>query len=138
MLSKCLVCACLAVPVIAMANEHWDQSITADLDKNGQQDVAKLRTTDRSVFLSIKLNSRDMPIIEVPIDGSKQFAVCPGPKLRMKLGLQSEAPLNALGEWPRGYAACPECVEIEIIGGECDPIYFYWNQADGKIDWWRE
>ena len=100
-------------------------------------DSAQLGVAAKSVGLLITVNSKPLPIIDIPIDGSKQFGICPGSNPRIRLSAQSEAPLNALGETPQGYEICPDCIEIVIDGGECDSLYFYWDTTEGKLAWWR-
>ena len=112
-------------------------SVEVDLDRSGQMDSARLGTAADSVGLLITVNSKPLPLIEIPIDGSKQFGICPGSDPRISLSAQSEAPLNALGETPQGYEICPDCIEIVIDGGECDSLHFYWDTTGGKLAWWR-
>ncbi|WP_271678314.1 hypothetical protein [Thermomonas mangrovi] len=132
-----------SVLVIANADQGKDykwslsRSLQMDLDRNGQTDSAQLRIGPDQVGLLIKLNKKPLPVIEIPIDGSKQFGICPGSRPEISVVPQSEAPLNALGETPEGYKTCPTCVEIVIDGGECDSLQFYWNSVTKKVAWWR-
>ena len=112
-------------------------SVEVDLDRNGQVDSAQLGIAAESVGLLITVNSKPLPLIEIPIDGSKQFGICPGSDPGISLVAQSEAPLNALGETPQGYEICSDCIEIVIDGGECDSLHFYWDTTAGKLAWWR-
>ena len=100
-------------------------------------DSAQLDIGPDSVNLLIKIDSKPLPAIEIPIDASEQFGICPGSKPSISVTPQSDAPLNALGETPRGYEICPECVEIEVGGGECDSIHFYWDAKADELAWWR-
>lgn len=113
------------------------QIVTVDLDRNGEMDAARLSVTDEGVRLLITLNSSPLPAVEIPADASKQFGICPGSPPVIGLVKQSETPSVALGEMPNGYTVCPTCFEIEVRGGDCDPLYFYWDTVAQKLAWWR-
>ena len=139
-----IVCGALIFASAAAGENHasaydWHQSLSVegDLDRNGQVDSAQLGIASDSVGLLVTVNSKPLPIIDIPIDGSKQFGICPGTEPSISLAAQSEAPLNALGETPHGYEICENCVEIVVGGGECDSLHFYWNTITNKIAWWR-
>jgi hypothetical protein len=100
-------------------------------------DSARLGIAAESVGLLITVDSKPLPLIEIPVDGSKQFGICPGSAPRISLAAQSDAPLNALGETPQGYEICSDCIEIVVDGGECDSLHFYWDTAANKLAWWR-
>lgn len=112
-------------------------AVVADLNRNGIKDHARLGVGSRSVGLLIRVDSTQLPIIEIPIDGSQEFGICPGSAPTISVAPQSEAPLNALGETPRGYEVCLECIEIVVGGGECDSVHFYWDVITSEIAWWR-
>jgi hypothetical protein len=112
-------------------------TVDVDLDRNGQVDSAQLGVAARSVGLRVTLNSTPLPLIEIPIDGSKEFGICPGSAPSIRLAPQSEAPLNALGQTPRGYEICEGCMEVVVGGGECDSIHFYWDTTTRQLAWWR-
>jgi|GEM_PF-1057256 len=112
-------------------------AVAADLNRNGQVDHAWLGIGADSVGLLVRIDSSTLPIIEIPIDGSRQFGICPGLPPEITLASQSDAPFNALGETPNGYENCPDCVEIVVGGGECDSLHFYWDAMANEIAWWR-
>jgi len=136
-----LALACLARA--AFAGEAgvytWPPSLAVemDLDRSGTSDSARLGVADKSVRLLLTIDSKPLPAIDIPIDGSKEFGICPGSEPSMSVIPQSEAPLNALGESPHGYEICPDCTEIVVGGGECDPLHFYWDTVADKLAWWR-
>jgi len=113
------------------------QTVTVDLDRNGVMDVARVSVTEEGVRLLITLNSGPLPAVDIPADASRQFGICPGSPPALNLVKQSETPLEALGEMPNGYKVCPTCFEIEVRGGDCDPLYFYWDTVAQKLSWWR-
>ena len=131
------------LPAIASADEaeryEWNHSliVTADINRTGIADSAQLGISSDSVGLLLTVDSKPLPIIDIPIDGSKQFGICPGSAPSISVVPQSDAPLNALGETPRGYEICQDCVEIEVGGGECDSIHFYWDTTANELAWWR-
>jgi hypothetical protein len=119
---------------------RWDveRIISVDLNRDGQADRAALGIQKGQVALAVQMTGRDAPIfIEIPIDGSQQFAICPGAEPHITVEEQSAAPLDALGENPAGYEICPNCFEITIDDGECDPSQFYWDVLSNQLSWWR-
>lgn len=134
-----LVCTSAATGSELDVAYDWRPSLTveADFDRDGQMDSAQLGVAAGGVGLRATLNAHPLPIIDIPIDGSKQFGICPGGEPSIRLAAQSEAPLNALGETPRGYEICEECVEIVVGGGECDALHFYWDTTTRQLAWWR-
>ena len=139
--ARCLLLLCVSAAVYAdqAGPYEWPDSlvVVTDLDRSGQLDSAQLGIGADSVALSVKVNSKPLPTIEIPIDGSKQFGICPGSAPSISVIAQSDAPLNALGEIPRGYENCPDCVEIMVSGGECDSLHFYWDTSTNELGWWR-
>lgn len=137
-LGAILVCASSAMAGGAEAYD-WNRSsaIEADLNRNGQMDSVRLGIADGGVGLLVTIDATALPVIDIPIDGSRQFGICPGSDPSISLAAQSEAPLNALGEMPEGYEICPDCFEIVVSGGECDAVHFYWNTTTRQLAWWR-
>lgn len=117
----------------------WSRAATVevDLDRNGRMDTAQLGMADQRVALRVTVNAKPMPLIDVPIDGSQHFGICPGSTPSIRVAAQSEAPLNALGEMPPGYEVCTTCMEIVVGGGACDALHFYWDTTTQRIAWWR-
>jgi hypothetical protein len=134
-----LICASVVVGADHAAVYDWRPSLTveADLDRNGQMDSARLGIAAESIRLLVTVNSKPMPVIDIPVDGSKQFGICPGSVPGISVLTQSNAPLNVLGELPQGYEICPDCIEIVITGGECDSLHFYWDTTTNQLAWWR-
>jgi hypothetical protein len=146
LMKRIIATACGAL-VLASAAAGMDQTILydwrpshiveVDLDRNGQIDSAQLGIAPDNVGLRVTVNSNLLPIIDIPIDGSRQFGICPGSEPSISLVAQSDAPLNALGENPQGYEVCEDCIEIVVSGGECDPLHFYWDTTTNQLTWWR-
>jgi hypothetical protein len=113
-------------------------AVSGDFDHDGTVDAATLGIAADSVALQLTVDGKMQPLIELPRDGSKQFAICRGPGPTLTIQPRSGAPREALGEAPAGYEACAECVEIVVADGECDPVHFYWNTEADALDWWRE
>jgi hypothetical protein len=144
---KSLTAILALVVCVMLANAAADEGTTMrpmssklvrmDLDRNGKMDSAQLGIEPDRARLAIELNNTLLPIIDIPIDGSKEFGICPGAMPKISVVPQSEAPLNALGESPEGYSICAKCVEIVVAGGECDSLQFYWNVVANNVSWWR-
>ena len=139
-----IVCGALVFASAAAAADQsaiydWrpSRTVEVDLDRNGQVDSAQMGISPENVGLRVTVNSKQLPIIDIPIDASKQFGICPSPEPSISLVRQSDAPFNALGETPQGYEICDDCIEIVVGGGECDPLHFYWNTITKRLAWWR-
>jgi hypothetical protein len=117
---------------------HSVRVVTIDLNRDGIADNAALGLRKEKAALVVKIARRSEQLIrEIPVDAGKQFGICPGGEPRISVSLQSEAPLNALGENPEGYDVCDKCFELIVSGGDCEPLYFYWNTKAGLLSWWR-
>lgn len=134
-----LLLATVATAADPAAPYQWPPSLTVelDLDRSGRTDSARLGIAQDSIALLVSLDSQSLPLIEIPIDGSRQFGICPGRPPEIRVVARSEAPGHALGETPQGYEICPDCFEIVVSGGECDPLHFFWNGEVEQLNWWR-
>ena len=111
--------------------------LQADVNRDGKQDKAALGIGTGKVALALNLDGKNAVLMEIPVDASKQFGICPGPDPKIAIQPQSEAPLNALGATPQGYEICSICIEIVVSDGGCDPLQFYWNTKSKKLARWR-
>jgi hypothetical protein len=111
--------------------------VKGDLNRDGKLDNAALGIGTRKVALALLLNGKNPVLTEIAAEAGKQFGICLGAEPKITIQLQSEAPLNALGETPQGYEICAKCIEIVVSGGDCDPLQFYWNTKSKKLVWWR-
>jgi len=122
------------------ADYSWDTKrlVSLDLNRDGRLDHAALGLRSDKVLFLVEMRGSEAPIIvEIPVDASKQFGICPGGVPWISIRKQSEAPTEALGATPPGYQICPECLEIVVGGDECDPLQFYWDASADKLHWWR-
>lgn len=113
--------------------------VDTDIDRDGRIDAARLGLRRDTVALQTTIGGVAQPLIEIPMDGSRQFGVCPAEEGDPTLTLQPRTtdPLEALGEMPEGYEQCDDCHDLVVQGGPCDPIHFYWNAVSGRLAWWR-
>ena len=67
------------------------------------------------------------------VSASRQDAVCglPASIKVVPLCCGSEA-----GSLP-GCVQSKSAQAVVLSGGECDPIYIYWDHANGRLSWWR-
>lgn len=119
---------------------RWDRErvVSVDLNRDGKADTAALGVRKGMVALAVQIAGRDEPIFrEIPIDASRQLGICAGDDPKITVHPQSIAPVNALGENPSGYEVCTKCFELAVAGGECDPVQFYWDIDNDRLNWWR-
>jgi hypothetical protein len=144
----CLVLASLAAEAHDLltilksrySDYQWDDSrtVSVDLNRDGAIDQAALGLQQAKVGLVLQIGGdTDPKVIEIPINAGKQFAICPGDEPKLEVRPQSEMPENAFGEKLPGYEICPECFEIVIDNGACDPLQFYWDMDSAELTWWR-
>jgi len=131
-------------PLVELKNQypeyqwHSNRIVSVDLNRDGLIDQAALGLHQAKVVLVIHVGGDMEPsVIEIPIDGGKQFGICPGDEPKIAIRLQSEMPENAFGEKLPGYEICPECFEIVIDTGACDPLQFFWDMDSKQLSWWR-
>jgi hypothetical protein len=119
---------------------QWDvkRVISVDLNRDGKTDSAALGLHKSKVALALQISGHEEPIfVEIPVDAGQQFGICSGEEPQITVDRQSEAPVEALGENPPGYEICPECFEIVVDDGDCDPLQFYWDVLANGLSWWR-
>ena len=120
----------------------WDQStsIKVDINADGVPDTAMLGYSEQAAAVGVILGppSADPKVLDLqfPFVGNDQFSTCGRPK-GLRVHPTSEGPMEALGVYPEGYRICARCVEMEVIGGDCDPLMFFWNHKANTLDWWR-
>ena len=122
------------------ADYRWSDKnyLRLDLNRDGASDKVALGLQRRKVALAIEITgAKEAIFFEIPIDSRKEFGLCPGGEPTISKVLQSEVTVEALDETPPGYEICPTCFELEISGGPCDPIYFYWDTKANRLTWWR-
>jgi hypothetical protein len=117
---------------------HDSRIVPVDLNRDGTIDQAALGLQQAKVVLLLQIGGGAEPsVIEIPIDGSKQFGICPGDEPKIAVRPQSAMLENAFGQRLPGYEICPECLEIVIDSRACDPLQFYWDMESDQLAWWR-
>lgn len=113
----------------------WSSVGSADVDGDGLADDVIVRTCGDIGAIGVMIDKK-MRVIEFPLHTQAQFGVC-GATLTATLGDRTEGPLEAFGDYPPGYKDCPNCAEITVDDGDCDPLHFYWRKDTQTLDWWR-
>ncbi len=117
-----------------------DSAIIVDINADGFKDVAVLGYAEKTAAVGICLGSKtklnQTRILEFSRGGQEQRGMC-GKTAKLLVEKQSEAPKEAIEEFPEGYRICKKCFEIAVDDGLCDPIHIYWNLKTRELDWWR-
>ena len=120
----------------------WQPSsvVIIDINADGVKDVVVLGYAEKTAAVGIVLGStkksNQIKILEFARDGQVQRGIC-GKTAKLLVEKQSEAPKEALEDFPEGYRICKKCFEIAVDDGLCDPIHIYWNHKTKELDWWR-
>jgi hypothetical protein len=117
-----------------------DSAVIVDINADGIKDVAVLGYAGKTAAVGICLGSKtkldQAKILEFSRGGQEQRGMC-GKTAKLLVEKQSEAPKEAVEEFPEGYRICRKCFEIAVDDGLCDPIHIYWNHKTKELDWWR-
>lgn len=139
-----VLCGCTDAPEEAsksadhsVRDQHTVAPVTVDLDRDGKPDQVSLELAHSKAVLTVRYGSGNSEQAEFAVAAGQQFGVCPGDKISLQVERQSDGLEEALGEIPEGYRVCEFCYEVQVIGGECDPLQFYWNEKKKALGWWR-
>lgn len=141
-----VLCGCSKVPAPTEASKpnkgsvndlNKVEPVTVDLDRDGRPDLVSLQLEGRKGVLSVIYGTGKSERAEFAVGSDEQFAICSGDHIALEVELQSQGVEEALGAIPDGYRVCETCYEIQVSGGECDPLQFFWNENSKVLDWWR-
>ena len=141
---------CLADPITdaiktlqkAYPRFNWqkDTAVVVDINADGVNDIAVLGYTDDKAAVGVVsgkiTKSFSTKILDFNRGRDTQRGMC-GKTAKLIVEKTSEAPKEALEEFPDGYRVCEKCVEISVEDGLCDPMTIYWNYKTNELGWWR-
>ena len=118
----------------------WDKGsiVRGDFNGDGLQDAAIVGTRKQRVFLAIVFSTTSkkpkVQMFEFGISSSAEDSIC---DLPMKLDVN---PLDCspLDDPLPGCKQSNNTNSLELYGGECDPMNFYWDHEKNLMRWWRE
>ena len=117
-----------------------DTAVVVDINADGINDIAVLGYSADKAAVGIvsgaPLTSFKTKILDFNRGRDTQRGMC-GKTAKLIIEKTSEAPKEALGEYPEGYRICNNCYEISVEDGLCDPMTIYWNYKTNELDWWR-
>jgi len=134
-MQKPLAIACLAFFCSAALAANASSTVRADLVGNGALSNVTLVQSRRAVTVVVHSahSQAAAQTLTFGVSASRQDAVC-GLPANIKV-----VPLSCRSE----AGPLPGCVQskgaqaVVLSGGECDPIYIYWDHAAGRPSWWR-
>ena len=115
-------------------------AIYIDINADGVNDIAVLGDTEDKAAVGIVSGAPSKAFNTKILDFNRgrdtQRGMC-GKTAKLLVEKQSEAPKEALEEFPEGYRICDKCFEIAVDDGLCDPMHIYWNYNTNEFGWWR-
>ena len=134
-MQRAFTIACLAFFCTAALAGSTNSTVGADLVGNGTIASVTLVQSHRAVTVAVQpVRPHAAPqTLTFGVSASRQDAVCGLPASIKVVSLSCSAEAGPL----------PGCVQsksaqaVVLSGGECDPIYIYWNHAAGRLSWWR-
>ena len=117
----------------------WDAAsiVRGDFNGDGRRDAAMVGIHQQRVFVAVVLPaSRQKLKTEVFAFGIGTHSTDSICELPAKLTVEPLecSPLD--DPLPRCRAS-PKAASLVLVGGECDPINFYWDHQNNKLAWWR-
>jgi hypothetical protein len=119
----------------------WDakSAVEGDFDGSHRRSFAALGYQDGRVMVAVGRKAPNGSIVaqylEFGISPDRQNAICALP------AHLETAPLTCSddegGESLPGCTEAPGVSQVSLVGGECDPIYMYWDHSRKRMVWWR-
>ena len=127
----------LAEAVASRKDVKWDPStlVTADLDGDGKSDSALVGYVGDQLLVVIgnggRAQNTPIQLMQFAI-GQTQDSICAAPATLEVTELSCGTGANQL----------PGCIgapapALKLSGGDCDPIYLYWDHDHKRMGWWR-
>lgn len=121
-------------PIVA-----WDSNsiVRGDFNGDGRRDAAIVGIHQQRVFVAVVLSASPRKlkteVLAFGIGTHSTDSIC---ELPAKLTVE---PLECspLAEPLPGCRASSKAASLVLLGGECDPINFYWDHQNNKLAWWR-
>lgn len=112
------------------------QTVHGDFDGDGRQDAASITQTKARVTLSVRMHGASKPQqLTFGIGGNAEDALCSGPATLEKSPAACSD--EESGETLPGCEERPGKSDLTLGGGDCDPIYLYWDKDKKQMAWWR-
>ena len=121
-------------PIVA-----WDSTsiVRGDFNGDGRRDAAIVGIHQQRVFVGVVLSTSPRKlkteVLAFGIGTHSTDSIC---ELPVKLTVE---PLECLPlDVPLpGCRPSSKAASLVLLGGECDPINFYWDHQNNKLTWWR-
>ena len=121
-------------PIVA-----WDSTsiVRGDFNGDGRRDAAIIGIHQQRVFVAVVLSASPRKlkteVLAFGIGTHSSDSIC---ELPAKLTVEPLecSPLDA--PLP-GCRPSSKAASLVLLGGECDPINFYWDHQNKKLAWWR-
>jgi len=134
-MQKTVAIVCLVFFCAPALGGGASSTVRADLVGNGVVATVTLVQSHRTVTVSVHpaRPHSAAQTLTFGVSASRQDAVCSLPASIKVVPLSCSAEAEPL----------PGCVQskgaqaVVVSGGECDPIYIYWDHAAGRLSWWR-
>jgi len=135
----------ILLPIMAYSqnpNEDEPEAITADIDCDGKQDVAKITYQKSKLVLSVHLGAsgKEQSLIFGLGSGDEQDSFCSTTIFLSKEAPESHKEDSDTSESEtllEGHIIQKDCVNLKLSDEMCDSIHVYWNHTTNQLDWWR-
>jgi hypothetical protein len=111
---------------------------TLDIDCDGRSDDVYLAQTNEKVFIAVARADVRLPdVLRFDIGGHSHAAICARPPRIERVPLMTTAPQEADPAASAPTARASSCHSVRLSGGDCDPIYIFWDVGNRRVSWWR-
>ncbi len=135
---KTLLAFILLTSAVAAAADNGN--ILIDIDCDGIPEQTKLKVSERDFAISVETSSnKTKSTLKFGLNQpSQQDSICGlKPELSSGEAATKDMHFEMFGGDIDGYKYSKSCKELVINGGECDPIYVFFNHKTGVINWLR-
>lgn len=111
--------------------------VVIDIDCDGKRDFVFIAQSSNAASVGVVLGRKTnrVTVLTFAVDSSDQDSLCAVPVSIEPEPLDYD-PTDAVGKLP-GFVRSKSGTAFVLSDGECDPFHFYWNNKDGRLDWWR-
>jgi hypothetical protein len=134
---------CLVLTFSSFASEiEWlnDSVHELDIDCDGISEKVFYGTIGNDFVVKIKPSSASAESsLQFGLgQGSRQDAICGlHPEFSVSPASTEQMHKDMFEQTINGYRYSSQCSDLDVSGGECDPITIFYNHQTKELNWWR-